>query len=166
MAALSEEVKVFIVQRLACYDTPQQVADAVREEYGLEIDRRQVQSYDPERAGKKPGAKWCELHAETRGRFLKEVDQIPMSQKAVRLRRLERIYIRADSRKNDVLAKEAIIEAERICGGIYTNRRELTGKDGEPLMSGVLRVPTPVTAEEWSAVAAEQQRQLAEKSDV
>ncbi|TCB76774.1 DUF2280 domain-containing protein [Acinetobacter sp. ANC 4177] len=47
MAALKEPVKMFIVQSLACFDTPQQVADAVMQRYGIEIDRRQCENYDP-----------------------------------------------------------------------------------------------------------------------
>ena len=47
MAALKEPVKIFIVQSLACFDTPQQVADAVKQRFGIEIDRRQCEAYDP-----------------------------------------------------------------------------------------------------------------------
>ena len=53
MATLREPVKIFIVQSLACFETPQQVADAVKQEYGIEIDRRQCAAYDPTKpAGK------------------------------------------------------------------------------------------------------------------
>ncbi len=50
MAALKEQVKIFIVQALACMDTPQQVANAVKQEFNIEIDRKQVQLYDPTKA--------------------------------------------------------------------------------------------------------------------
>ncbi|MFE1726821.1 DUF2280 domain-containing protein, partial [Acinetobacter baumannii] len=43
MAALKEQVKIFIVQALACMDTPQQVANGVKQEFNIEIDRKQVQ---------------------------------------------------------------------------------------------------------------------------
>ena len=47
MATLKEPVKIFIVQSLACRDTPQEVADAVKQEFGIEIGRQQVAAYDP-----------------------------------------------------------------------------------------------------------------------
>ncbi len=53
MAALKEQVKIYIFQALACMDTPQQVADAVKQEFNIEIDRKQVQLYDPTKAAGK-----------------------------------------------------------------------------------------------------------------
>lgn len=47
MATLNDSVKQFIVQALACYDTPQQVSDTVKEEFGQEVPRQQVALYDP-----------------------------------------------------------------------------------------------------------------------
>lgn len=38
MAKLSEAEKRFIVQALACYDTPTQVVGAVKEEFGTGVD--------------------------------------------------------------------------------------------------------------------------------
>ena len=53
MATLSNEVKAFIVQALACFDTPSQVAAAVREEFGIEVTRQKCEAHDPtKRAGK------------------------------------------------------------------------------------------------------------------
>jgi hypothetical protein len=56
MAALKDEVKRFIVQSLACFDTPSQVAQAVKDTFGLEVSRQQCEFYDPEirRARPKP----------------------------------------------------------------------------------------------------------------
>jgi hypothetical protein len=34
MATLTDEVKVFIVQALACFDSPSQVAQAVKDQFG------------------------------------------------------------------------------------------------------------------------------------
>ncbi len=53
MATLKEPVKIFIVQSLACRDTPQKVAELVKQEFGVDIDRVQVATYDPTKvAGK------------------------------------------------------------------------------------------------------------------
>ncbi|KTC33210.1 hypothetical protein AO265_35290 [Pseudomonas sp. ABAC61] len=53
MAALKNEVKSFIVQALACFDTPSQVVEAVKNEYGLVVTRQQVETHDPTKAAGK-----------------------------------------------------------------------------------------------------------------
>lgn len=59
MAALSPEVKAFIVQALACFDTPTQVVEQVKQEFNLTVSIQQVSSYDPTKAiGKNLGQKW------------------------------------------------------------------------------------------------------------
>lgn len=42
MAALSTEVKAFIVQSLACYEPPVKVIELVKAEYGIDVSRQQV----------------------------------------------------------------------------------------------------------------------------
>lgn len=62
MATLKEPVKIFIVQSLACRDTPQEVADAVKQEFGIEIGRQQVAAYDPTKVrGKDLSQKFVDL---------------------------------------------------------------------------------------------------------
>lgn len=47
MAALKSEVKAFIIQSVACYDTPTLVVDAVLKEFGVKITRQQAEQNDP-----------------------------------------------------------------------------------------------------------------------
>lgn len=47
MAALKSEVKAFIIQSVACYDTPTLVVDAVLKEFGVIITRQQAEQNDP-----------------------------------------------------------------------------------------------------------------------
>ena len=55
----SEEVKTFIVRRVACFDTPSIVVDAVRKKYGGTITHQSVEGYDPTKwAGSNLAAKW------------------------------------------------------------------------------------------------------------
>lgn len=96
MAELTEDVKVFIVQRLAMFGTPTQVADAVKEEFDLEVSRQQVNVYRAGRAGQQPAEKWVELFKATRAEFLKRVSDQPAANKAVRVTRLERLALRAE----------------------------------------------------------------------
>ena len=46
MAKLTDPMKIFIVQSLACFESPQQVANAVKNRFNIEIDRMQCAGYD------------------------------------------------------------------------------------------------------------------------
>ena len=66
-AKLSDEVKTFIVQALACFDSPSVAAAAVKRELGIEVSRQLVESHDPnKRAGRGLAPKWRIMFAETR----------------------------------------------------------------------------------------------------
>lgn len=130
MAKLAHKVQVFIVQRLALFDSPQQVADAVKEEYKITIPRQQVENYDPE---KRPTItkEWRALHAATREAFLKESAKEPAAHRAVRVRRLARMAERAEDRRNYPLAASLYEQIAKEIGEAYTNRRVLV--PGDPL---------------------------------
>lgn len=124
MAKLSEAEKRFIVQALACYDTPSQVAEAVKEEFGTVIDRGHVGCYDPTKAaGKDLAKKWRDLFDATREAFKRDVGQIPIAQRAYRLRTLQRMVMRAEGMKNLPLAMQMLEQAAKECGDIYVNRK-------------------------------------------
>ncbi|MCG5790282.1 MULTISPECIES: DUF2280 domain-containing protein [Acinetobacter calcoaceticus/baumannii complex] len=111
MATLKEPIKIFIVQSLACFDTPQQVADAVKQEFGVEILRQQVAAYDPTKpAGKNLSKKLTTLFNKTRADFQKNVYDIPLANKAYRLRELQNIY---EGWKNNRLMKQGVIKQVR-----------------------------------------------------
>lgn len=134
MAKLSEAEKRFIVQALACYDTPTQVAEAVKEEFGTVLDRGHVGCYDPTKAaGKELAKKWRDLFEETRKRFRAEVAEIPIADQAYRLRQLQRMLQDAMNRKNVVLASQLLEQAAREAGGAFSNRREISGPNGGPV---------------------------------
>ncbi len=119
---LTDEIRAFIVRGLARFDTPSQVAAAVRETFGIEISRQLVYKYDP--AGCKPPAqRWIDLHAATRARFLADVDDIGIAQKVVRLRMLDRFA--QDAEDNHACHKVAayLEQAAKECGGFYERRR-------------------------------------------
>jgi hypothetical protein len=134
MAKLTEAVQRFIVQALACYDTPSEVAEAVKEEFGLELTRQQVATYDASKTtGRTMAKKWRVLFEDTRAAFRKEVSEIPIADQAYRLRQLDKIAQQAMKRKNVVLAAQMLEQAAKEVGGMYTNRREFTGKGGGPI---------------------------------
>ena len=67
MAALKEPVKIFIVQSLACRDTPQDVVESVKQEFDVVITRSQCQAYDPTKyQGRNLSPKFKELFEKTR----------------------------------------------------------------------------------------------------
>lgn len=133
MAALKGEVKAFIVQSLACFDTPSQVVELVKKEFGLSITRQQVESHDPTKAnGRGLAQKWVELFHETRKRFQTELSDIPIANKAYRLRALDRMMTRAEGMKNMALAASMMEQAAKEVGDAYSNKQKVehTSPDG------------------------------------
>ncbi|MCT2766910.1 DUF2280 domain-containing protein [Enterobacter cloacae] len=133
MATLKGEVKAFIVQSLACFDTPSQVVELVKKEFGLSITRQQVESHDPTKAnGRGLAQKWVDMFNATRERFQNEISDIPIANKAYRLRVLDRMATRAEGMNNLALTAEIIEQAAKECGDAYTNKHkfEHSGPNG------------------------------------
>ena len=132
MATLKEPVKIFIVQALACRDTPQEVAEQVLQEFGVKVDRKQCQSYDPTKAaGKNLSKKFINLFNETREKFDAGLIDIPITQKFYRLRQYQK-HLEKNAR-NTVMSLNIMKQAAQDLGGQFTNRQEITGKDGKPI---------------------------------
>ncbi|WP_312423675.1 DUF2280 domain-containing protein [Kosakonia cowanii] len=131
MAALKPDVKAFIVQALACFDTPSQVVESVQKEFGISITRQQVESHDPTKAsGKGLAQKWVDLFHDTRKRFQTELSDIPIANKAYRLRALDRMMTKAESMRNMALAASLMEQAAKECGDAYTNKQKLEHSGG------------------------------------
>ena len=133
MAALSEPVKIFIVQALACRDTPQEVVTLVKQEYDIEVTRSQCQNYDPTKySGRNLSKKFVQLFNKTREKFDAGLIDIPIANKHFRLKQYQKQLER--NAKNTVMSLKILEQAAKDVGGQFTNRQELTGKNGEPLM--------------------------------
>lgn len=131
MTKLTDDVKNAIVQGLACYDTPSQVAEMVKNEFGTSITRQQCERYDPNKInGEKLAKRWRDIFSATREAFLKEVGSIGIAHRAVRLRRLDRMSNRAEERGNMPLAAQLIEQAAKEVGDTFTNKvkNEHSGK--------------------------------------
>lgn len=136
MARLTADQKLFIVQRLACFDPPTAVAKAVREEYQIEVSRQVVEGYDPTKyAGRNLAAKHKTVFEETRKAFLEDTSGIAISHKAVRLRSLQRMAEKAESMGNMVLAKDLLEQAAKEAGDAYSNKRVVDHRSGDGSMS-------------------------------
>lgn len=133
MAALSTEVKAFIVQSLACFESPSKVIELVKQEFDVQVSRQQVSQYSPGNAmAANLSQKWIELFKSTRERFQSEISDIPIANKAYRLRVLDRMMNNAEKMKNIALATEIIEQAAKEVGDAYTNRQKIehTSPDG------------------------------------
>ncbi|MHC3822488.1 MULTISPECIES: DUF2280 domain-containing protein [unclassified Pseudomonas] len=146
MAALQTDVKAFIVQALACFDTPSQVVESVQKEYGVTITRQQVETHDPTKtSGKCLAKRWVTLFEDTRKRFREDTADIPIANRAFRLRALGRMAERAESIKNLALAAQLMEQAAKETGGAYTNKQQVDLSSADGSMSPKA-VPTGVDA--------------------
>ncbi|HCM6592760.1 TPA: DUF2280 domain-containing protein [Klebsiella quasipneumoniae] len=152
MAALKPEVKAFIIQSVACYEAPLQVADAVLKEFGVKITRQQVDQNDPTKvSGKGLAKKWVDLFNATRDRFLNEISDIPIANKAYRLRVLNRMAVNAESMKNYGMTAQLLEQAAKDVGDAYSNKLkvESTGKDGGPIKTETVAMTPQEAAEAY-----------------
>lgn len=123
MATLNNGVKTFIVQGLATYMTPSEVAEAVNQEFGITVTRQQVAKYDPHKAaGINLAQKWKDLFIRFRDDFNTNVQAIPIANKAYRLNMLDRMARDAEKSKNRPLAAALAEQAAKEMGDIYVNR--------------------------------------------
>jgi len=126
MAALKEPVKIFIVQSLACRDTPQEVADLVKQEFDIEIDRMQCSSYDPTKvAGRNLSKKYVQLFNDTRQKFDDGLIDIPIASKYYRLKQYQK---QLEKTKNAKTILKILEQAAKDVGGQFTNKTEVTSE--------------------------------------
>ena len=121
MQTLTDEIRTFIVKGLACFDSPSQVAEAVKAHFDVEISRQHVYAYDP-RASQRMAPRWRELHAATRQAYLREVAEIGIAHKTVRLAMLDRMAHKAMMDNYFIEAAAFLEQAAKECGGSYERR--------------------------------------------
>lgn len=141
MAALKPDVKAFIIQALACFDTLAMVAEAVQKEFGIKVTHQQVESHDPTKvSGKGLAKKWVELFTVTRERFQAEISNIPIANKSYRLRVLDRMAAATEKQKNFGMTAQLMEQAAKEVGDAYTNRQKVehTGANGGPIQTADL----------------------------
>lgn len=135
-ASIPNDVKLFIIQGLACYDSPTTVRDAIKKEFGVDVSPQAIEAHDPtKRAGRNLSQRWRDLFEASRATFLADTAAIAISHRSVRLRSLQRMATRAEEMKNLPLAASLLEQAAKEVGEAYTNRQkhEHTGKDGKDL---------------------------------
>lgn len=124
MATLNKKQKLFIVQSLAVFNTPQETVQLVKEEYNIEITRQQVESYDPtKRAGKDLSAEFVKEFETVRKDFLDKPLNIPTANKSVRLKILNDLVYK--NHRNQRVVRGLLEQIAKEMGGLYTNKQEM-----------------------------------------
>ena len=120
---LTTDQQAFIVQSLARYMAPSEVAEAVKFEFGLEVSRQLVNSYVP---GRNPdlAARWENLFESTRRDFITSTADIGIAQKVHRLKALGRMFKKARRMGNYHLAAKILEQAAKESGCYYDRRRK------------------------------------------
>jgi len=129
MASLNDTERRKIVQRLACFETPSEVVQWASQELEKDLTIQQVCHYDPTRSGG-TGERWRTLFKETREEFLNDLDTIPLSHRAVRLRELTALYERAKEQEEVEKAARMLKQAAKEVGDKFTNRQEVDHSGG------------------------------------
>jgi len=141
---LTDEHRAFLVRELACYSTPKQAADALKERYGITITAQAAEHYDPAKSAASESEKWKEMFDGCRRKFLDHVeDSVPEANKAVRVKNLA-AWSRTLEKKDSYMAAATLYEQiAKELGNVHTNRREFTGRDGKPLQIQDVSEMTP-----------------------
>ena len=132
---LNDIHRAFLVREFACFASPKEAADALRDEYGVEIAAQSAQHYDATSgAGSDAAKKWHDLFDVSRQAFLEEVQQsIPLAHKAVRIKELANAANTFKRQKNYMGMARILEQIAKETGGVHTNRHEFTGKNGGPI---------------------------------
>ena len=137
--ALPSEVKEYIVTQLAGFSAPFEIQEQVKEIFGVDVNKQHIQYYNPHSyTGKTLISKYLELFNVRREIFLNQVQDIPIANVAVRLKRLENSWIQLIAKKNYIAANAVLEQAAKEASGFYSPRdQQLPSQEGESLLSGI-----------------------------
>lgn len=76
-------------------------------------------------SGKGLAKKWVDLFNATRERFQNEISDIPIANKAYRLRVLQRMSMTAENMKNIGMTAQLLEQAAKEVGEAYSNKQKL-----------------------------------------
>ena len=132
---LNDVHRAFLVEKLASFMSPKEAAEALRQEHGVTVAPQSAERYDPyKKAGSHIARKWKSLFDHTRQALLNHVEnQIPESNKAVRVQELAIAARHFKARGNYIAMANMLERIAKEMGNVYSNRREFTGKDRGPI---------------------------------
>lgn len=124
-----------VVKWLACFYTPSEVVGLVKANFDIKTTPQAVEAYDPTKvAGEKLSEGLKKIFEETRKKYIEDSINIDVAHQVFRLTQLSMLYRKALAAGNIILAGLFLKQCAEEVGGMFTNRRELTGKDGGPLL--------------------------------
>lgn len=165
MARLTQPMREYVVQRLACFAGAARVQREVKELWGIDLSLQAIAYYDPEVPSTKTPKKWVLLFEATRKAYLEAKAQVGIASERWRMERRQVLYERAEgmgAHGNIPLCLDILEQAEKAEGGQYTNRHKVT-HDGQLKTTGVLVVPQGSSGD-WAQRAREQQKKLEEQA--
>jgi hypothetical protein len=113
--------KRFLVQQLACFETPTSAAALFKVEFGFEIKPNRVAYYNAHtKSAAALAPELVTLFDETRKQFLEKLEDVAIYHKAVQLRVLERALALAVNRGQIPMVIALVEAAAKIAGTITT----------------------------------------------
>lgn len=125
MATLTDTQKEEVVTLLAMFRRPADVVAYMQVEWGIEIDRFQVRSYDPTNPRYEAGSKWREIFSAKRKCYVEEVASIPIANQGYRMNLLNEMTTKAIAQGQIALAAQLLEQAAKEMGRSMTNQSEL-----------------------------------------
>lgn len=141
MARITKKVKLFIVRMLAEFESPMDASKAVKDVFNVDISRQQCEAYDPtKRTGQDLSQDLRDKFFEYRRIANEELEAIPIANKRYRLQLLQNLVEAYPN--NPVLTPKWAEQAAKEMGGQFTNRQEITGKNGGPIKTEEIKQAT------------------------
>ena len=152
--------KRFIVKLLAVYESPSEIIASVKEKFDVTVTRQQLQHYDPTTvAGADLSEELKKLFTDTRKAF-DDAEIVPLSKQVVRMKKLSGYVEKFENMGNYGKAAEIIEQIAKDEGGAFTNRREISGRDGQPIAMHQM------TVADWKKQQEERRRQAANTAEI
>lgn len=130
MQKLDPEHKQFIVQRLACFVSPTEVAKELKDVYGLTVTTSVIAAYDPGTAqSKKTSDEFKTLFLKTRKRFIESETDVALSHRNYRLQRLYGLLEHPLVKQSPKLALLVLEQAAKEMGGLFLRQEKLDPRD-------------------------------------
>lgn len=134
--SLPADVKRHAVVLFAQYQTLSAVGKAIREDYGITVDRRTLKQYDCASATGRVGKALRALFDEARKAYLADTFGIGIAHQNQRLRMLDRMAHKAEERGDYALAAQLLAQGAKELGGLVDQQRvHHTGVVGNVHMS-------------------------------
>jgi len=116
MAILSPQQKQFVVEQLAAFGTPSEVAKGLLEQFGVTVAPHVVAAYDPtRRAGQRCPALWKRRFLEAREDMIHGKPSA-LASRSVRLQQREKMFRRAIEQEDFLLANRILDSIAREIG--------------------------------------------------